>query len=283
MTSVSTPAANGRPSVAHVLGGWIRGRRGALTTFVVALFVFWQVSVPLLPTELIPYPYEVAGFMWDEIRGDTLAPHTVYQAFGITFGRLGIGFVLAVAIGVPVGLVMGMSLRFEAMFRDFLVVLLTIPYLVWALVFSMWLGFGSGAPVLTVTLTALPFIILNVMEGVRDVPRDLVDMANAFEMPRPTLIRHVIFPSQMPFVFAALRYGFANGWKGVVVAEVFGAADGAGWTIRYWYDAHRAQGVIGYALFFVLFSLVLERVVFGRLSKTVFRWRPAVADRASEN
>lgn len=283
MTSVSTPATGTRPSIVHVLGGWIRGRRGALTTFVLALFVFWQVSVPLLPTELIPYPYEVASFMWDEVRGDTLAPHTVYEAFGITFGRLGIGFAIAVAIGVPVGLVMGMSLRFEAMFRDFLVVLLTIPYLVWALVFSMWLGFGSGAPVLTVTLTAIPFIILNVMEGVRDVPRDLVDMANAFEMPRPTLIRHVIFPSQMPFVFAALRYGFANGWKGVVVAEVFGAADGAGWTIRYWYDAHRAQGVIGYALFFVLFSLVLERVVFGRLSKTVFRWRPAVADRASEN
>jgi hypothetical protein len=47
---------------------------------------------------------------------------------------------------------------------------------------------------------------------------------------------------------------------------------GAGWTITFWYDAHRAQEIIGYALFFVIFAL--ERLIFGRLSAYVFRWRP---------
>lgn len=274
-SSVSVPRL---PAILGGLSRWARGRRGALTAFVVLALGGWQIAVPLLPTDLIPYPSEVGAFMWDEVRGETLAPDNLYVTFGITFKRLLIGLALAVAIGVPIGLLMGLWKRAEAFFRDFVVVLLTMPDLVWALVFAMWLGFGAAAPVLTVTLAAVPFIIANVWEGVRDVPRELVDMGRAYDMSRVTLIRHVIIPSQMPFVFSALRYGFANGWKGVVVAEVFAAANGAGWTIRYWYDAHRAYGVIGYALFFVLVSLILERVAFTKLSDIVFRWRRSVVD-----
>jgi ABC-type nitrate/sulfonate/bicarbonate transport system permease component len=77
-------------------------------------------------------------------------------------------------------------------------------------------------------------------------------------------------------MFAAARYSFALGWKGVVVAEVFGGRDGAGWTIKFWYDAHRAHGVVGYAFFFMIFAVVFERLVFDSLAKRVFKWRPAV-------
>ena len=51
-----------------------------------------------------------------------------------------------------------------------------------------------------------------------------------------------------------------------MVAEVFGGQDGAGWTIKFWYDAHRAYGVIGYALFFVIFALIFEKFMFDQLS-----------------
>jgi len=72
------------------------------------------------------------------------------------------------------------------------------------------------------------------------------------------------------------RYAYAIGWKGLVIAEVFGSDRGMGWTIKFWYDAHRAHGVIGFALFFVFFALVLEKLVFERLSKKAFKWRPQV-------
>jgi ABC-type nitrate/sulfonate/bicarbonate transport system permease component len=252
-------------------------RRGAITAYVVIVLLSWQILGPLLPTRLFPQPLDVASFMWDELRGDTLAPATVYEAFGITLGRLLTGFAFAIIIGAVIGLLMGLSKRAEAFFRDFVMTLLAMPDLVWALVFAMWLGFGPLATIYTVTLAAMPFVILNVWEGVKSVPRDLVDMGHAYGVDRKMIIRHFIIPAQMPFAFAALRYGFVNGWKGVVVAEVFGAADGAGWTIRFWYDAHRSYAVVGYALFFVLFAIVLDRLVFRKLSNYVFRWRPSVA------
>jgi NitT/TauT family transport system permease protein len=212
--------------------------------------------------------------MWDEVRGDTLAPQTVYQAFGVSLERLSIGLLIAFAIGIPVGLLVGLSRAANWFLHDFVVVGLAMPSLVWALIAAMWFGFGTTAPIVTVVLAAVTFVIINIAEGVRNVPRDLLDMSRAYAVNRRDAIRHVIFPSLMPFFFAALRYGLANAWKGLVLAELFASTNGAGWTIKFWYDAHRAQGIIGYALFFILFALLVERLVFGRLSAYVFRWRP---------
>jgi ABC-type nitrate/sulfonate/bicarbonate transport system permease component len=257
----------------------LRHPRTARIVSLVAFLTGWQLVVPLLPTVLIPAPAEVAEFMWAELRGDTLAPTTVYETFSISLQRLGVGFTVALAVGVPVGLAMGLSRAVNAALHDFVVVGLAIPSLLWALVTAMWFGLGYLSPVITVFLAAVPFVVINVAEGVRDVPRPLLDAARSYQVPRARVIRHLVLPSLAPFFFASLRYGVANGWKGLVLAEVYGSVDGAGWMIRYWYDAHRAQGVIGYALFFLLFALLLERVVFGRLSGWVFRWRDDRQDR----
>lgn len=250
--------------------------RFARIASVLAFFFVWQFLVPLLPTRLIPTPARVIGFMWSEVLGDTLAPTTVWEAFGISLGRLGIGLLVAFLIGVPLGLLMGVSRAIENFFHDFMVVGLAMPSLVWALLTGIWFGLGNAAPIVTVVLAAVPFVVINTFEGVRNVPADLSDMARAYRVPRERAVRHVLLPSLMPFFFASLRYGLANGWKGLVLAEVFASTSGAGWNIKFWFDAHRAQGVIGYALFFVLFALLIERMVFQRLSRRVFRWRPEI-------
>lgn len=265
------------PSVSARRPGWVRFARSprlARLLSVVVFVVVWQLAIPVLPTLLLPTPAEVAEFMWDEIRGDTLAPQTVYAAFGVSLERLGIGLAIAFAIGVPAGLLMGLSKKANWFAHDFVVVGLAMPSLVWALIAAMWFGYGTTAPIITVVLAAVTFVAINIAEGVRNVPKDLLDMAAAYSVPRREVIRHVIFPSLMPFFFAALRYSLANAWKGLVLAELFASTNGAGWMIKFWYDAHRAQGIIGYALFFIIFALVIERLVFGRLSKRVFRWRP---------
>jgi len=109
---------------------------------------------------------------------------------------------------------------------------------------------------------------------VRNTPTELYDMGRAFGVPRSRTIRHVLLPSLAPFMFAAGRYAFALGWQGLVVAEVFGGQDGAGWTIKFWYDAHYAYGVVGYAFFFVIFALIFEKFLFDRLSDWFFKWQP---------
>jgi ABC-type nitrate/sulfonate/bicarbonate transport system permease component len=264
---------------------WRRLRNSPLAgrlLFPVACVAVWLVSIKLVTSiwpfavDVLPTPMQVLSFMWDEITCHTVAPYNMYETFWISLQRLGIGMVIALIIGLVIGIAMGLSKAVNAFFNDWVVAILAMPNLAWALFCSLAFGFGDVGPIVTVVLTGVPFVIINVREGVRNTPTDLFDMARAFGVPRQRVIRQVLIPSLMPFLFAAARYCFALGWKGLVVAEVFGGKDGAGWTIKFWYDAHRAYGVIGYALLFVIFALVFEKFMFDQLSKRLFKWRPAV-------
>ena len=257
-----------------------RSPKTARAISFLSFLIGWQLLVPLLPTALIPTPFEVGEFMWAELRADTLAPETVYQAFATSLRRLVTGFGIALLIGIPIGLLMGLFKRVENFLHDFVVVGLAMPSLVWALIAAMWFGFVERSSIITVVLASVTFVIINVSEGVRAVPKDLLDMGKAYGTSDLHRVRHVVFPSLMPFLFASMRYGLANGWKGLVLAEIYASTSGAGWTIRFWYDARRAQGVIGYALFFMIFALFAERLVFKKLYNRVFRWRPATGDQA---
>ncbi len=287
MSVIDKPASKyvGPPPPSPVTKVWRRLKRSSLTgriLFPIVCLVFWLVAIRIVTSiwpfavDVLPTPAQVFGFMADEIRGDTLAPHNMYVTFGISLQRLAIGMVIALIIGTIIGIAMGLSKAVDAFFNDWVVAILAMPNLAWALFCSLAFGFGDMGPIITVVLTGVPFVIINVREGVRNTPTDLFDMARAFGVPRDRVIRQVLIPSLMPFLFAAARYCFALGWKGLVVAEVFGGQDGAGWTIKFWYDAHRAYGVIGYALLFVVFALVFEKFMFDQLSKRLFKWRPAV-------
>lgn len=251
--------------------------------FPVAVLIFWVVSIDVIKgvwpfaVDVLPQPSEVRDFVWAELRSDTFAPYSVYETFWISLKRLAAGWLIAMGLGTAIGLAMGLSKGANAFFNDWVVAILAMPNLAWALFVSMAFGFGNSGPIICVVLTGIPFVIINVREGVRNTPRDLFDMSRSFRVSPSRTTRHVLLPSLMPFMFAAARYAFALGWKGLVVAEVFGGRDGAGWTIKFWYDAHRAHGVVGYAFFFMAFAIIFEKVVFDNVAKRVFRWRPAAA------
>lgn len=233
----------------------------------------WLLAVRTIESSLLPAPQDVLGFMVDELRGDTLAKNNVYETFGISLVRLLVGMAAALVLGVLIGLLMGLSRRVSALLDDWVIADLNMPYLLWALLWSLWLGFSFWTPVFTVILAAIPFVITNVAEGVRNVPGDLVTMARSYGVSRRKVLRDLIIPSLAPFLFAGFRYALSLGWKALVVAELFGSDRGVGWTLKFWYEAHRIQSLIGYALFFVLIAVIIDRVFLTSVAKRVFRWR----------
>lgn len=264
-----------------VAPAWLRSPLTARILFPITVLVVWTLLALALDERIFPAPTKVFVFMWDELTLNTLletgiASTNVYEQFGITLGRLLVGFTLAMVIGTVIGLAMGLSRKVDAFFHDWVMAILAMPALVWALFLGIAFGFTNRGPVIAAVLTGIPFVIINVREGVRNTPKELFDMARSFGVPQNRITREVLLPSLMPFMFAAARYGFSIGWKGMVIAEVFASDRGVGWVIKYWYDAHRTQGVIGYALFMIAFTLFLEKVLFERLSKRAFKWRPEV-------
>jgi NitT/TauT family transport system permease protein len=251
------------------LGRALLTPRAARITSPLLFLLAWQLIVPMIPSRILPMPAEVAEAMVDQVRNGMLV-----EAFSISLLRLALGFTIALAVGSVLGLAMGMSARIETLLHDFVIVGLTFPYLIWGLLVAMWFGFGGQGPIIVVVIAALPYVMLNVGEGVRDVSKELRDMASAYEVPSGRVIRHLVVPSLSPFLFASLRYGLANGWKGLVLAEVFAATSGAGYVITEMREYGDFAGVVGFAVYFAAFSIGVERLVFGRLSRRVFRWRP---------
>jgi ABC-type nitrate/sulfonate/bicarbonate transport system permease component len=279
-SSSGTAVKPTRPSSAPVR--FLKSPLFARALFLPAVLVFWLISNKLIQdswdfdSSVLATPREVWDFMVAEVRGDTVAPKNLYETFGISLKRLGIGFAISMILGTAIGLGMGLSRAVNAFFHDWVMALLAMPALAWALFLSLIFGFDDKGPIIAVVLAGIPFVIVNVREGVRSTPRDLFDMSNAFDVPSNKRTRHVLLPSLYPFLFASARYALSIGWKGLVIIELFGGQDGAGWTVKFWYDAHRLHGVIGYSMFFVIFALVLENAVLEPISRRVFRWRPSL-------
>lgn len=237
----------------------------------VVLLGGWQLAATyLFEPFVLPSPLLVAEEMWSLATTGVLWPHLL-----TTGARLTIGFAIALSLGVAIGVAMGRSRYWDEFFRDYIMLTLTTPGLVFALICAMIFGLSPLGPIVAIVLTAMPHVTANVVEGVRAIPRDLLDMASAYRVPRSDRIRQVVIPAVAPYVFTSVRYGFAIAWKITALTEIFGSASGIGFQIRNEFLLFSMRGVLAWALVLVLLAVAAERLLLVRLEARFFRWRPA--------
>jgi NitT/TauT family transport system permease protein len=245
---------------------------GARITSYVVFVIGWQILGSLY--DRVPGPIEVVEFLADEVeRG------VVWSNFYVTADRFFSGLAIALVAGVVLGLLIGMWPLARALLKDTMTVGLAIPAIIWALLTALWFGFAWKAPVLTVALTATPFVAVNVTQGVQAAPRDLLRMSKAFGVPLKRRVRYLVLPFVMDYVFTGLRFGIITGWNGVLLSEWFASTEGVGWQTRYWYDANNFTGFVAWIVLFVGFIVIFDRLVLAPIQNRVFRWRTTVARR----
>ena len=102
---------------------------------------------------------------------------------------------------------------------------------------------------------------------------NLLAMSRAYHRPASAAMRHIVVPSFAPFLFAASRASFAASWKLAALAETFGGTMGVGVQIRKAFQAFSVTDMMAWMMFFVIFVVVIERVVLMRFERYVFRYR----------
>jgi NitT/TauT family transport system permease protein len=229
----------------------------------------WALVSSLTEPYILPSPLEVLREMGEVVRRDDFWINVL-----ATLRHLAIGFTIAFVLGTTIGIAMGRSPYWDGFFRDYVMLTLTTPGLVFALICLLIFRLSPLAPIVAIVLTSFPHITVNVVEGVRAIPRDLMDMATAYGVDRRTRIRNIVLPAIAPFLFTAIRYGFAIAWKITALTELFGRTDGVGIQIRVEFLFFDIAGVLAWAFFLVGFALVMERLVLQRLERRFFRWRP---------
>lgn len=249
---------------AFVVAGWI------------AMLVVWEFGSWWFGSRILPRPHEVLVEMWEILRsGDFTTDFTasVLKTFA--------GFGVAVAVGAPVGYLMGRYNYWRAFFHDGVTVAGTIPAVVYAVLSLIVFGLSSLGPILAVALVSAPYVALNVAEGIRGVDKSLITMSEAFGRSPKQIRREVLIPTIVPFVFAAIRMCFAVAWKVEALTEVFGGRNGVGFQIRTEYQLYSISGVLAWMFLFIAFMLIIERLVLAKAEARLLSWRPEERSAAS--
>jgi len=276
-TVVEAPAPTGKPPVSEEQRVRAARRRSRLKNlgWRIAGYVFvlglWQFSSGRFMSErLLPAPttvFATFGELWESGK--------VPGAFADTLTRIGIGFTLAFLVGTTVGVLM-QNRWLNGFFRDAVTIGITTPGLIWALITAIIFGNRPAGPLLAILLTTFAVISVNVAEGVKSLPKDLIDMATAFDVGVVRRNRQIVLPHLMPFIFTGIRYGFSLAWKVTVLTEVFSASSGIGFEMRTATQLFRLPEFLTWILAFYVFALFLEKVVLEQIERRFFGWRRSV-------
>lgn len=242
-----------------------------LLTFALALVAWEGISLFFLPV-FFPGPIELAERMI-AIYGNPAS----YPVFGRTLFRIFAGFALSMALGTALGIVMGLRRDVEIFIDSWVMVLLTFPAICWAFLCVLWFGTSELAPVLTIVLVVVPFVVINILEGTKAIERNLVEMAAVYRAGRRLMLRKVLVPQLMPYVFASLRISLSLSWKIALVAEAFGLGGGVGQKLVYWFQDTRVDMMLAWGVSFMIVMVVIDLLVFRVWARRTFAWRQQFA------
>lgn len=253
---------------ARAVRGVVGSRVVSRVLFAVVLVAVWWIAAWQADSMFFPTPLAVAEEIVVIVFGGDLVRH-----MGATILRVLVGFGFAFSLSIGLGILMGRSKFFESFLEGAILVGLTIPGLVWALLALMWFGIGEAAPVFAIVVVTVPMLVLNVWHGTKAIEADLLEMSHAFGARRWLTIRDIIIPQLLPYLLAGTRLGFALAWKVVVLSEMFGLSAGVGYMILTGFSAFSMRAVLAWTITFTFVMIALEYGVFANLERRLTGWR----------
>lgn len=228
--------------------------------------IFGRVSIKASKF-LLPQPIKVFQSMYEMIMSGYLIDNIL-----ISMKRVIIGFVIAVIIGLPVGIGMGMSKTIKNYLNPILKLFSPIPGVAWVPLAILWFGLGSSAAIFIITVGAISPIIINTMQGVNDVDKKLLQALKTMDASRLQVIRWCIIPSIIPYIVSGFKLGLGFAWRVVIAAELVGVPGGLGFVLNVGRSTGNTEVTIVTIISLGIIMIVMEQLFFAPLEKTTRFW-----------
>jgi sulfonate transport system permease protein len=189
-------------------------------------------------------------------RGELL-PH-----IAASLARVAAGFVIGSVLAVALGLLVGISRRAEALLEPSFQALRAIPSLAWIPLLLLWLGIDETPKVVLIAIGAFFPTYLNLVAGIRDIDHKLIEVGTSSGLTSAELIRHILLPAALPYLFAGLRGGLSLAWMFLVAAELIAATKGVGYLLSDGRESSRPDLVL---------AAILILALLGKLSDSLLR------------
>jgi sulfonate transport system permease protein len=203
-----------------------RALRGLLVP--AALLVLWQLAIEqgLYSRGQLPAPLDVVAAARELAAADQLGPHVA-----TSLRRVLLGFGFGAAAAIVVGLAVGVSRTVEALLAPTLGAIRAVPSLAWVPLLLLWLGLYEAPKLTLVAIGAFFPIYTNLVAGIRQIDRKLVEAGRAYGLRGLALVREVMLPASLPSLLTGLRLGLAQAWLFLVAAELIAASTGLGFLL----------------------------------------------------
>ena len=205
----------------------------ALTAAGAAGFLaVWSVAAlsGLTTRAFLPTPWDVVA-RFAELLVQPFAGFTLLEHLGSSFKRFGLGFVLAVVVGIPLGLLMAWFEWVDRIVAPAFEAVRFIAPIAWVPFAALWFGTGIGGPVLIIFMGAFPPVLINTYRGAKQVDRKYIEAAQMLGAGSFRSMTQVLLPAAVPSIVAGLRISAGLGWQSLVGAELIVASSGVGYLM----------------------------------------------------
>ena len=242
----------------------------SLAVIVLLIAVWWAVVVAT-ESVIFPTPWQVVTGAIELIHDGTLWEH-----IGASLLRVGSGFLLAVAVAVPLGLWMGWVGGAYDTLNPIFQMLRPISPIAWIPIAILWFGVGNASPIYLIFISSVFPMIVQTTAGVHGIERRYLRAAENFGVSRYMLFSRVVIPAVLPQIIVGMRIGLGVAWLVVVAAEMIALRSGLGYLIIDSRNAgNRYDLVIAGMIIIGLIGLMLDGVMRLLEGLKSVRWRHA--------
>ena len=240
------------------------------------LLVLWEIFGRQVNPVFGSYPTAIAVAFWELARSGDLWT-ALYQSLQPFFA----GYLLAVVLGVPIGLIIGRFRTAEAAFGIYVTAGYAMPLVALVPLLVLWLGLGFAVKASVVFLMALFPICINTWLGVIAVPKTLIEVGKSFVAPNHVILRRIVLPATLPYIMAGVRLAVGRAVVAMVIAEFFTTISGLGAIIIN--SANNFDTATMFVPIIVLMVMAIGlNTLIGYIERKVAPWQAEIAGRERE-
>ena len=244
------------------------GRYSGWIALVLAIGI-WQLagSAALVNPLFLPAPSAIAVAIYKLALSGAL-----WQHLSVSVMRIGAGWILGTVAGVIVGFAIGLSSLARGVGITLISALFPIPKIALLPLLILWLGIGEEPKIATIALGVFFSTAISVYSGVDNVPRNLIRMAQSFNVPFHSIVRRVIWPGALPSILAGFRITASVALLLVVSAEMIGAEYGIGAFVLQAGNLMQTDQLLAGVVILSLFGLTVGKLI-NLLETRLLHWR----------
>jgi len=239
------------------------------------LFVWHEVAVSGVFKGALSTPWQVVQ-RFEGLLTDTLAGLTIWGHIWASTQRIFIGFALASAVAIPLGLFMALNPYVDAIVKPVFDIFKPMPPIAWISIAILWFGIGEESKVFIIVIGTFVPCLLNSYNGIRLIEPELYDVIKVLGGKRWNEIIQVSFPASFPAIFAGLQISLSMAWTCVLAAELVASRSGLGFIIVQGMKMSDTSLVIGGMIIIAIVAWLSSLLITG-LEKFLCPWRRDIA------